>query len=332
MSLLFAATYPERTSHLVAYGAMARSTATEDYPWALHPDAIETNLQFVNQYWGSGVLLDVFAPSLADDVDFSKWWRVYERQCASPSAVAQLIKMFADIDVRHVLPAIRVPTLVIHRKGDRVANHHGARWISEQIPDSRYIELPGVDHLPFAGNAGELFDEIQEFLTGTRPTPVFDRVLATCLFTDIVGSTEKASQLGDARWHELLETHNAIVRRQLERFRGREVKTVGDGFLATFDGPARGVLCAQAICREVRQSGLEVRAGLHTGECELLNGDVRGIAVHIAARVAAMAGPGQVVVSSTVKDLVAGSDIGFGEAGTHALKGVPGEWRLFFAR
>jgi class 3 adenylate cyclase len=331
MSLLFAATYPDRTSHLVLYGGMARSTATEDYPWAPYPEAVEMNLDYAETYWGTGWTLDVFAPTLADDEGFVNWWRTFERQSASPSAVAQLVKMFSDIDVRHVLPAIRVPTLLIHRKGDRVANYRGARWMAEQIPGAKYVELPGVDHLPFAGNTGEVLDEVQEFVTGTRPTPVLDRVLATCLFTDIVGSTQKAASLGDARWSELLARHHSTVRRQLERFRGREVKTVGDGFLALFDGPARGVLCAKAITEEVRTSGIEVRAGLHTGECELLEGDVRGIAVHIAARVAAMAGPSQVLVSSTVKDLVAGSEIAFTEAGSHTLKGVPGEWRLFTA-
>jgi class 3 adenylate cyclase len=329
MSLLFAATYPHRTSHLVLYGAMARSTATEDYPWAPYPEAIEMNLAYVDEYWGAGVTLDVFAPSLVDDQDFRDWWKAFERHAASPSAISQLVKMFSDIDVRHLLPSIRVPTLLIHRKGDRVANYRGAKWMSDQIPGARFVLLPGVDHLPFAGDSNAVFEEVQEFVTGSRPSPVLDRVLATCLFTDVVGSTQKAAELGDARWQDLLESHHSAVRRELERFRGREVKTIGDGFFAIFDGPARGVLCAKAIVREVKRMGLDLRAGLHTGECEIVDGDVRGIAVHIAARVAAMAGAGQVLVSSTVKDLVAGSEINFQDAGSHVLRGVPGEWRLF---
>lgn len=329
MSLLFAATYPHRTSHLVLYGAMARSTATEDYPWAPYPEAIEMNLDYVDQYWGAGFTLDVFAPSLVDDQDFEDWWKAFERHAATPSAIRQLVKMFSNIDVRHVLSSICVPTLLIHRKGDRVANYRGARWMADQIPGAKLLLLPGVDHLPFAGDSNAIFDEVQEFITGVRPSPVLDRVLATCLFTDLVGSTQKAAELGDARWQDLLESHRFAIRRELERFRGREVKTIGDGFFAIFDGPARGVLCAKAIVHDVRKLGLELRAGLHTGECEILDGDVGGIAVHIAARVASMAAPSQVLVSSTVKDLVAGSELAFDEAGSHILRGVPGEWRLF---
>jgi len=331
MCLLFAATYPERVSQLVLYGGMARSTATEDYPWAPHPEGLEMNLSFVHQWWGSGVALEVFAPSLAEDPGFVEWWQGFERNAASPGAMIQLIKMFGGIDVRSVLPAIHVPTLVIHRKGDRVANYRGARWMAEQIPGARYVELPGFDHLPFAGDTGPLYDEIEEFVTGERPSAVLDRVLATCLFTDIVGSTERAAQLGDARWSELLASHHAAVRRQLERFRGREVKTTGDGFLATFDGPARGVACAQAVAREAATFGLAVRAGLHIGEIELQADDVAGLAVHIAARISALAGEGQVLVSSTVKDLTAGSGIVFEDAGPHELKGVPGTWNLYSA-
>lgn len=329
MSLLFGATYPERVSHLVLYGGMARSIAIEDYPWAPYPDAIEMNLQYVDEYWGTGVALDVFAPTLADDEGFLRWWTGFERNAASPSAMRQLVKMFSDIDVRHVLPATHVPTLVIHRKGDRVANYRGARWMAEQIEGARYVELPGVDHLLFAGDAEPIYDEIEEFLTGTRPNTVLDRVLSTCLFTDIVGSTEKAVTLGDARWRDLLGQHHTTVRRLLDRFRGREVKTTGDGFLAMFDGPARAILCAGAITEAVKGIGLELRAGLHTGEVEILENDVGGIAVHIAARVAALAGPSEVLVSSMVKDLVAGSGIEFGDSGIHALKGVPGEWHLY---
>lgn len=331
MSILFAATYPERVTHLVLYGGMARSTATGEYPWAPEREGLDMNLDFVSYWWGSGVALEVFAPSVAEDEGLLRWWRGFERNAASPGAMAQLIRMFGDIDVRPLLPIIHVPTLVIHRKGDRVANYRGARWMAQQIPHARYVELPGVDHLPFVGENGSLLDEIQEFVTGIRPAAVLDRVLATCLFTDIVGSTEKASRVGDARWSELLAQHHSSVRRQIERFRGKEIKTLGDGFLATFDGPARGVVCAQQIVREAAAAGLGVRAGLHTGEVEIQPNDVAGLAVHIAARVCAGAAGGQVLVSSTVKDLVAGAGITFEDAGSHVLKGVPGQWSLYSA-
>jgi class 3 adenylate cyclase/alpha-beta hydrolase superfamily lysophospholipase len=331
MCLLFAATYPERVSHLVLYGGMARSTATEDYPWAPDPEGLAMNLSFVHEWWGTGVALEVFAPSLAEDASFVEWWQGFERNAASPGAMIELIKMFAGIDVRAILPTIHVPTLVIHRKGDRVANYRGARWMADQIPNARYVLLPGFDHLPFAGDTGRLFDEVEEFVTGVRPTAVLDRVLATCLFTDIVGSTRRAAELGDARWSELLSGHHSAVRRQLDWFRGKEIKTIGDGFLATFDGPARGVACAKAIVREAATAGLEVRAGLHVGEIELQPTDVAGLAVHIAARISALAAGGQVLVSSTVKDLIAGSGIDFDDAGQHELKGLPGSWNLYSA-
>lgn len=331
MSLLFAATCPQRTTHLVLYGGMARSTATDDYPWAPHPDAIEMNLSALHDYWGAGYSLDVFSPTLADDENFRNWWIGFERTAASPGAMEQMIRMFAEIDVRHVLPAVRVPTLVVHRKGDRVANYRGARWMAEQMPNAKYVELRGQDHLPFAADSDSILDEVQEFLTGVRPTPVLDRVLATCLFTDLVDSTKRAAELGDAKWRDLLEAHRTGVRKHLERYRGREIKTIGDGFLALFDGPARGVLCAKAAAEETRSMGLEMRAGLHAGEVEMDDADVGGIAVHIAARVAAMAGPGEVLVSSTVKDLVAGSGLTFDDKGAHGLKGVPGDWRIYLA-
>lgn len=331
MSILFAATYPERVTHLLLYGGMARSTATAEYPWAPEREGLDMNLDFVSYWWGSGVALEVFAPSVAEDEGLLQWWRGFERNAASPGAMAQLIRMFGDIDVRPLLPTIHVPTLVIHRKGDRVANYRGAAWMAQQIPAARYVELPGVDHLPFVGENGSLLDEIQEFVTGIRPAAVLDRVLATCLFTDIVGSTEKASRVGDARWSALLAQHHSSVRRQIERFRGKEIKTLGDGFLATFDGPARGVVCAQQIVREAAAAGLGVRAGLHTGEVEIQPNDVAGLAVHIAARVCAGAAGGQVLASSTVKDLVAGAGIKFEDAGSHVLKGVPGQWSLYSA-
>jgi class 3 adenylate cyclase len=237
--------------------------------------------------------------------------------------------MNSRIDVREVLPTIRVPTLVLQRVDDRDVNVEEGRWIARQIPGAKYVELPGDEHLIWAGDVDAVVDEVEEFLTGRRPVHEPDRVLATVLFTDIVGSTERATEVGDRRWRELLDQHHSLVRRQLERFDGREVETAGDGFLATFDGPARAIRCADSLRVGVRALGLEIRAGLHTGECEVVGDGVRGIAVHTGARVAALAGTGEVLVSSTVKDLVAGSGIEFEDRGTHELKGVPGEWRLY---
>jgi class 3 adenylate cyclase len=240
------------------------------------------------------------------------------------------MRMNSQIDISDVVSTIRVPTLVIHRTDDKAINVEGGRFLAEHIPGARYIELPGVDHAPMIGdNANEIADAIEEFLTGARaPVPV-DRVLATVLFADIVGSTEKAAALGDRRWRDLLDNHHTTIRSNLTRFRGHEVKTTGDGILATFDGPARGVRCVCAIADEIRQLGIDVRAGLHTGECEMMDGDVGGIAVHIGARVASLAGAGEVLVSSTVKDLVAGSGLRFGDRGSQSLKGVPGEWHIY---
>ena len=238
--------------------------------------------------------------------------------------------MNEQIDISDVVSTIRVPTLVIHRTGDKAVNVDGGRFLAEHISGARYLEFPGIDHVPFVGeNAPEIADAVEEFLTGSRPPVAVDRVLATVLFTDIVGSTEKAVAVGDNRWRDLLHNHHATIRRNLTRFRGHEVKTTGDGILATFDGPARGVRCACAIADEIKPLGIEVRAGLHTGECEMMDDDVGGIAVHIGARVAALAGAGEVLVSSTVKDLVAGSGLRFGDRGSQSLKGVPGEWRIF---
>jgi class 3 adenylate cyclase len=249
---------------------------------------------------------------------------------ASPSAAAAYMRMNSQIDISDIVSTIRVPTLVIHRTDDKAINVEGGRFLAEHIPGARYIELPGVDHAPMVGdNADEIVDAMQEFLTGSRAPVLVDRVLATVLFTDIVGSTEKAVALGDRLWHDVLDNHHATIRRNLSRFRGHEVKTTGDGFLATFDGPARGVRCACAITDEIRPLGIEVRAGLHTGECEVMGDDVGGIAVHIGARVAALAGAGEVLVSSTVKDLVAGSGLRFGDRGSQSLKGVPGEWHIY---
>jgi pimeloyl-ACP methyl ester carboxylesterase len=334
MSVLFAATHPERVSALVLYGAMARTTEAPDYPWASPAEALrESAAEFIAPYWGqrSEGMVELFAPSLADDPRTVEFTSRMERSAASPAMVQQIFEMFLDIDVRAVLPSIHVPTLVLHRRGDRVVNRRAGRELAARIAGARHVELQGIDHLPWAGDAEAVLGEIEEFLTGARSVPEPDRVLATLMFTDIVGSTERAAELGDARWREVLAAHQAAVRGQLERFRGREVKTLGDGCLAIFDGPARAIRCGKAIAQAAGSSGLEVRIGLHSGEVELMDHDVGGIAVHIAARVGALAAAGEVLVSSTVKDLVAGSGIPFVDRGTERLKGIPDEWRLFAA-
>jgi class 3 adenylate cyclase len=327
---LFAATYPERTSALIMQGSYAKRLSTPDYPWGVSAEQGDGLLAAIRSEWGGPVRLAALAPSLAHDQPFSEWWARYMRQSASPAAAAAIMQMSYEIDVRPVLPAIRVPTLIIHRTGDRAFSLEGARYLARHIAGSKLVELASDDHMPWVGSAVEpALGEIEELLTGVRQEPELDRILATVLFTDIVGSTDRLAELGDRRWRDVLDGHHTAVRRELTRFRGREVHTTGDGFLATFDGPARATRCAVAIAEAVRPLGLEVRAGVHTGEIELMDGDIGGIAVHIGARVAAAAGPGEVLVSSTVKDLVAGSGIAFEDRGMHSLKGVPGEWRLF---
>jgi class 3 adenylate cyclase len=330
MSVLFAATYPERTRALVALAIYAKRIWSPDYPWAPTPGARAADIESIERTWGSEMDISDLAPS-ADEA-FKRRAVSYLRRSASPGAAVALLRMNTQIDVRAVLPTIRVPTLVLQRVDDRDVNVEEGRWIAAQIPGAKYTELAGDEHLIWAGDVDAVVDEVEEFLTGTRPAREPDRVLATVLFTDIVGSSQRAAELGDRAWRELLGGHHAAVRRQLERFQGREVDTAGDGFLATFDGPARAVRCGCAIREAVGALGLEVRAGLHTGEVELADGKVTGIAVHTGARVAALAAPGEVLVSSTVKDLVAGSGLEFEERGTHELKGVPGEWRLYAVR
>ena len=324
MSVLFAATYPQRTSALVLYGTMATRAESRPTDEQLQPifDAMERS-------WGQTMNTGLWAPSRAQDQQFREWMARLGRLGASPGAAVALTRMNLEIDVRHVLPAIRVPTLIVHRTGDRAVAVDLGRHLAQEISGAKFVELPGDDHFPSVGDADAILDEVQEFLTGVRPGPESDRVLATVLFTDIVGSTERAADMGDRRWRDLLDSYYALARRDLGRFRGREVKTTGDGFLATFDGPARGIRCACAISDEAGRLGLPIRAGLHTGECEIMGEDIGGIAVHIGARVAAQAGSGEVLVSSTVKDLVAGSGLRFEDRGSRALKGVPEEWRLF---
>jgi class 3 adenylate cyclase/esterase/lipase len=325
LSALFAATYPQRCRALVLYGSFAKFLS-----WFPTDEAFEQFLGYVEAAWGSGASLPFFAPSYAHDQATQQWWGRFERLGASPAAITTLMKMNRQIDISDIIPTIRVPTFVIHRTEDVTIDVEGGRYLAKHIPGARYLELPGDDHPPWIGdNADEISDAIEEFLTGSRPPVSLERVLATVLFTDIVGSTEKAAALGDRRWRDLLDTHHSTIRRNLARFRGNEIKSTGDGILATFDGPARAVRCACAIADEIRPLGIEVRAGLHTGECEMSDDDVSGIAVHIGARVAALAGAGEVLVSSTVKDLVAGSGLRFADRGTKPLKGVPGEWHIY---
>jgi pimeloyl-ACP methyl ester carboxylesterase len=329
MCALFAATHPGPTASLIMYGSYARRAQSEDYPWGRPQEEHDARMREIREGWGGPVWLEPRAPSVMGDERFVSWWATYLRQSASPQAVLALTQMNYQVDIREVLPTISVPTLVIHRTGDRVMQTEEARYLAQHIPGARLALLPGDDHLPWVADQDAVLDEIEEFVTGIRPVHEPDRVLATVLFTDIVGSTERAVQVGDRRWRHVLQEHHATIRRELERYRGREVDTAGDGFLATFDGPARAVRCARAICDALRPLGLEIRAGVHTGEVELMDSNIGGIAVHIAARVMNAAGHGEVLVSSTVKDLVAGSGIEFEDRGTHALKGVPGEWRLF---
>jgi len=329
MCALFAATHPSRTSALIMSGAFARRTWAPDYPWGRTEEQQQAFLDQVEREWGGPVGIDVRAPSMAQDERFRQWWARFLRASASPAAAAMLVRMNAEIDIRQLLPAIQVPTLILHSVNDRVIDMGVARYMAARIPRSKLVELHGTDHLPWGDDSDAILDEIEEFLTGVRRSAEHDRVLATVLFTDIVGATEKAASLGDRRWGDLLDNHHALVRRELARFRGREIDTAGDGFLATFDGPARAVRCACAISDSVQSLGIEVRAGLHTGECEIMGDKLGGISVHIGARVAALARPGEVLVSATVKDLVAGSALSFQDRGIQSLKGVPGDWRLF---
>jgi class 3 adenylate cyclase len=326
MSLMFAATYPERTSALVLFGTFASMKAE---PWALSQERFDQFLGAIEAHWGEGVLVGINAPSLQSDKAFVQWFGRLERAAASPGAIVALLRADYESDVRHVLPSIRVPTLILHRKDDSAVPVAVGRYLARTISGAKYIELPGENHLLQALEPDlldRLLDEVEELITGTHHREDPDRVLATVMFTDIVRSTERAAELGDARWRELLSNYYAAVRKELTVFRGREVNTAGDGLLATFDGPNRAIRCACSVRERLRPLGLEVRTGLHTGECEMIGDDVGGIAVHIAARVAATAQPDEVLVSSTVKDLVAGSGLQFADRGMHGLKGVPGEW------
>jgi class 3 adenylate cyclase len=308
---------------------MARSTYAEDYPWANTPAALfESATELLLPTFGDGSIVEVAAPSQADNPATRAFFARMQRASASPGMLAGLVQMFLDLDVRDVVPSVHVPALVLHRTRDRLVNVGNGRWLAEHLPDARLVELDGDDHVPWYEGAEEWLGEVEEFLTGSRPKPELDRILATVLFTDIVDSTRTAADLGDRDWRNLLERHYELVRDALGRWRGREVKSIGDGFLATFDGPARGIRCAREIVESSRPLGMRVRAGLHTGECEAIGDDVGGMAVHIAARVSSLAGPDEVLASRTVRDLVAGSGIEFEHRGRHTLKGVPDEWDI----
>jgi class 3 adenylate cyclase len=333
MSLLYAATYPARTSALVLYGSYVKRSWAPDYPFGWKDDQWERLFDDFKRNWGTpqNIAVTRWAPSLAGDPEACKRRAAYLRASASPGAAIAIMKMNREIDVRHVLPAIRVPTLILHRTAEQVIDVANARYMAEHIPGAKLIELVGPDHSYLEGDRDALLDEVEVFLTGARHVYEPERVLATVLFADIVGSTERAAALGDHSWRELLEAFYAKARAVLQQYRGREINTSGDGFLASFDGPARAIRCAGAIRDTVRSLGLEVRCGLHTGECELVGDDIAGIAVHIGARVAGLAAAGEVLVSQTVRDLVAGSGLTFEERGMHTLKGVPNAWHLFRA-
>lgn len=328
MSVLFAATYPERTRALILCGTFPTGIVDLNEKPGLQRwiDGIQ-RVRAATEHWGEGRTLAQMAPS-ADSERDRIGRGVFERSAASPQMARTIIDMALETDVRDLLPALRVPTLVLHR-AEELVPVECAREMAERISGAQLVVLPGVDHIPFYGDADGYTEEIEEFLTGARQAPPSDRILTTVMFTDIVGSTERAAALGDARWRELLSQHNQLIRAELKRHRGREVKTMGDGFLATFDGPARGIRCARAIVDQMRSLDIALRAGLHTGECELIGNDIGGIAVNIGARIGALAGADEVVVSSTVKDLVVGSGISFSDWGVRELKGVPGQWRLF---
>jgi class 3 adenylate cyclase/alpha-beta hydrolase superfamily lysophospholipase len=329
MAALFAAMHPDRVESLVLYGMFPRGSASEDWPHGMPDETWEVGLQGMHEAWGEGVSAFLLAPVMAqEDPAFLDWWGHFERMSSSPRNVIRTLELDRRIDIRGALPTVQAPTLVLHREGDAwpIA---GAEYVAETIPGAKLVRLSGENHWPWVDDTDAVADEIESFLTGGRTAGEPDRVLATVLFTDIVDSTAKAAELGDKRWRWLLDEHEAVVRRQLDRFGGREVKTTGDGFLATFDGPARAVRCARAIADAVLPLGIDVRAGLHSGECELRNGDIGGIAVHIGARVSARATAGEVLVSGTVRDLVIGSGIEFEDRGEQELKGVPGSWRLF---
>jgi class 3 adenylate cyclase len=329
MSILFAATYQARTTALICYGTYAKRQWAPDYPWA--PTAEKRNewLQMLEKEWGSVTDLKDLSPTAEKDPEFRAWWSSFLRRSASPSAVLALGRMNTFIDVRDVLPAVRVPTLILHRTGDRDANIEEGRYIAGRIPEARFIQLEGEDHLPWIGDIDAILDPIQEMITGKQPVPSMNRILMTVLFVDIAGSTDLAARLGDNQWISLLESFYDVARLEVSRYRGKLIKSTGDGILAIFDGPARATQCASMLRDVSAKMEIQIRAGLHTGEIELTGSDIGGIAVHIASRVMAEAAPGEIYTTSTVRDLVSGSGIRFHELGTRKLRGVTRDWALF---
>lgn len=329
MSILFAATYPQRTEALVTIGSFPRRRAASDFPIGVDQDAIEQFSDMISSQWGGPLDIDRRAPTLATDARFCNWWARFLRSSASPAAVRALHRANALIDVRAVLPTVQVPTLILHAIRDQVIPVAASRYMADHIPGATLVEIDAEDHLPFGDCSERVIEEIEKFLTGKHEVSEIDRIISTVMFTDIVDSTRLAEELDDLRWRDLLTAHHEAVRRELAVYRGHEVKTTGDGFHATFDGPARAIRCGAAIVKAVRDLGVDVRIGIHTGECQLVGGDVEGVAVHIAARVAELADPGQVLVSQTVKDLVAGAGINFEDDGMHSIKGISEPWRVF---
>jgi class 3 adenylate cyclase len=324
LAALFAATYPERCRALVLYGAVEKFST-----WIKTEEQLQGIFGYFDHAWGSGELSGRVAPSLASDSALRDWFRGHERLGASPSAAMTLMRMNSGIDIRHVLPTIRVPTLVLHRSGDTFVDVAGGRYLGTHIAGARYVELEGNDHLPWIGDADAILDRIEEFLTGSIAVVERDRVLATVMFVDMVDSTRTAATLGDKAWREVLDRYHRAIAHEISRSRGRIIKSTGDGVMATFDGPARAIRCGLALHEAIASLGLALRIGIHSGEIELMRDDIGGIAVHVAARVAALAGAGEILATSTVKDLVSGSGLCFSHCGSQSLKGVPGEWSIF---
>jgi pimeloyl-ACP methyl ester carboxylesterase len=329
MAMLYGATFPERTSALVLLDTFARRLRDVDYPLGIPESVLPRFIELFEAGWANGGYLTMLAPSVADDPRFRQWYGRLQRHSMGPTQATSAYRNQFHFDVRTVLPTIRVPTLVLHRRDNAYVRVENGRYLADRIPGAKFVEIPGVDHVFHVGETGAILDAIEEFLTGRNETSDDDRVLATILFADVVGSTERAAELGDRAWRDLLEGYYGVARREVATFRGREIDTAGDGFFAAFDGPARAIRSACAIRDAASAIGLTVRTGLHTGECEKVGEKVGGLAVHIGARVAGQARPGEVLVSGTVRDLVAGSGIRFAERGTHALRGVPGEWTLY---
>ncbi|MGH7804717.1 MAG: adenylate/guanylate cyclase domain-containing protein, partial [Candidatus Binatia bacterium] len=316
---------------LIVANTSARYVVADDYPIGFETEELEPLMQRLGELWGSEQSVELLAPSKADDPEFRRWFARYQRAAARPREFASYLPMAHLLDMRSLLPSIRCPTLVLQRSAYPMSSLEQGRYVAEHVPDARFVELPGRDGTLATEHAEEILDVVEEFLTGSRRGPEVDRVLATVLFTDIVGSTERAATMGDRDWLALLDRYYGAVRREVGRLRGREIDTAGDGFFVTFDGPARAIRCATEIRRAVRGLGLEVRTGIHAGECEIAGDKIGGIAVHVGARIVSLAGAGEILVSSTVRDLVTGSGLEFADRGSHALKGVPGEWRLYAA-